>query len=94
MMLGYLHAGFEIVIDALKRAQTLDREKLREAIENTNLDTIVGHIRYNKEHYCQTPLAGGQWTKGDKWPWELKVIYNKEHPEIPTTGQMDFPLQK
>jgi branched-chain amino acid transport system substrate-binding protein len=94
MMLGFVHAGFEITIDVLKRAQTLDKEKLREAIENTNLDTIVGHIQFNKEHYCQTPLVGGQWTKGDKWPWELKVIYNKEHPEIPKTGQTAFPLQK
>jgi branched-chain amino acid transport system substrate-binding protein len=94
MVLGFVHAGFEIAIDALKRAQTLDKEKLREAIENTDLDTLVGHIQFNKEHYCQTPLVGGQWAKGDKWPWELKVIYNKEHPEIPKTGQMTFPLQK
>jgi branched-chain amino acid transport system substrate-binding protein len=94
MVLGFVHAGFEITIDALKRAQTLDKEKLRQAIENTDLDTIVGHIKFNKEHYCQTPLVGGQWTKGDTWPWELKVIYNKEHPEIPKTGEMIFPLKK
>jgi branched-chain amino acid transport system substrate-binding protein len=94
MVLGFVHAGFEIAFDALKRAQTLDKEKLRQAIEETDLDTIVGHIEFNDEHYCETPLVGGQWNKGDKWPWELKIIHNKKHPEIPKTGEMIFPLSK
>jgi branched-chain amino acid transport system substrate-binding protein len=94
MVLGFVHAGFEIALDAVQRAQTLDKEKVREALENTNLDTVIGHIRFNKKHYCETPLAGAQWTKGSRWPWELKIIYNQKHPEIPKTAEMAFPLAK
>jgi len=25
--------------------------------------------------------------KGKKWPWEIIVTYNKEHPEIPIQGK-------
>jgi branched-chain amino acid transport system substrate-binding protein len=94
MVLGFVYAGFEIAVDALARAQTLDREGLRKAVEGTDLDTMVGHIRFNQEHYCQTPLVGGQWAKGGRWPRELKVIDNHMHPEVPKTGEMAFPLPK
>ena len=86
------YAAFEIAIDALKRAQSLNKENIRKALEQTDLDTIVGHIKFNEKHYCKTPLVGGQWTKGNKWPWELKIIYNEQHPDIPKTGEMTFPL--
>ena len=90
--LGMKYAAFEIAIDALKRAQSLNKENIRKALEQTDLDTIVGHIKFNEKHYCKTPLVGGQWTKGNKWPWELKIIYNEQHPDIPKTGEMTFPL--
>ena len=86
--IGYKYAGFEIAADVLKRAQSLDKEKLRQAIAQTNLNTMVGPIKYNKENYCRTPLVGGQWVKGEKFPWDLRIVYNKEHPNIPMTGKM------
>ncbi|MBU1999373.1 MAG: ABC transporter substrate-binding protein [Candidatus Omnitrophota bacterium] len=92
MALGFVHAAFEVAIDSLKRAGTLDKEKINQAIRETDLDTIVGHIRFNKDQYCLTPIVGGQWTKGTKWPWELKIISNDGHPEIPLTGELMFPL--
>jgi len=92
MTLGFSYAPFEVAFDALARAQSLDKEKIRQAIESTDLDTVIGHIKYNQQHYCQTPLVGGQWTKENNNTWELKIIYNREHPEIPKTGQMIFPI--
>jgi branched-chain amino acid transport system substrate-binding protein len=65
----------------------LNKDRLREAIAATNLNTIVGPIKYNKENYSRTPLVGGQWVKGKKWPWEIVITYNKEHSEIPTAGK-------
>lgn len=94
MTLGFSYAPFEIAFDALIRAQSLDKEKIRQAIEATDLDTIIGHIKYNQQHYSLTPLVGGQWTKGDNGLWELKIVYNKQHPEIPKTGKMTFPIPK
>jgi len=85
--IGFDYAAFEIVADVLKRAQTLDKAKIREAIAATDLKTIVGPIKYTKDNYSRTPLVGGQWVKGKKWPWEMIITYNKEHPEIPTQGR-------
>jgi branched-chain amino acid transport system substrate-binding protein len=39
---------FEVVIDALKRAASLDKYKIRDAIANTDLDTLAGHICFKK----------------------------------------------
>ena len=86
--LGYKYAGYEIAVDVLKRAGSLDKDKIREAIAATDMDTIVGHIKYNKENYSRTPLVGGQWVRGKKFPWEIKIVHNKEHPNIPLTGKM------
>lgn len=89
---GFTYAHYEVAIDALMRAQSLDKEKIRQAIAETDLDTVVGHVKYNERHYSPSPLVAGQWTRGGKWPWELKIINNKQHPEIPTTGQITFPM--
>ncbi len=86
--LGYKHAGYEIAADALARAGSLDREALRRAVAATGLDTIVGPIRFNPENYGRTPLVGGQWVKGKKFPWEIEIVHNREHPEIPATGKV------
>jgi branched-chain amino acid transport system substrate-binding protein len=92
--IGFKYAGFEIAANVLKRAQTLDKEKVRDALAKTDMDTIVGHIKYNDKNYSETPLVGGQWVKGKKWPWELELVYNKQAPSIKTTAQMMFPMPK
>ncbi|MFZ0449309.1 MAG: ABC transporter substrate-binding protein [Desulfatiglandaceae bacterium] len=85
---GYIYAGYEIAADVLRRAGSLDKETIRRAIADTDLDTMVGHIKYNKQNYSRTPLVGGQWVKGHKYPWELNIVHDKEHPNIPMTGKM------
>ena len=92
--IGFKYAAFEILANVLKRAQTLDKEKIRQTIAATDMQTIVGPIKYNKKNYSETPLVGGQWVKGKKWPWELEIIYNKNHPGVTKTAKMMFPLPK
>jgi branched-chain amino acid transport system substrate-binding protein len=86
--LGFKYAGYEIAANALKRAQTVDKEKLRQAIAATDLDTIVGHIKYNEKNYARTPLVAGQWVKGEKFPWDLNICYNGQHKNIPTQAKL------
>jgi branched-chain amino acid transport system substrate-binding protein len=92
--IGFKYAGFEIAADALKRAGTLDKKALLKAIGETDLKTIVGHIKYNDKHYSETPLVGGQWVKGKKYPWDVEIVFNKMTPEIPTTAKLIYPLPK
>jgi branched-chain amino acid transport system substrate-binding protein len=86
--LGFVHAAYEIAADALKRAQTLDKAKIREAIAATSFDAIVGPIKFNQENYARTPLVAGQWVKGQKFPWDLKICYNGTAPNIPTQSKL------
>ena len=90
--IGFKYAAYEIAADVIKRAQTLDKNKLREAIAATSMATLVGPIKYNKENYSETPLVGGQWVKGKRWPWELEITSNRQHPEIKKTANMIFPI--
>ncbi|MEM0050468.1 MAG: ABC transporter substrate-binding protein [Candidatus Bathyarchaeia archaeon] len=46
--IGYLHILFEIAVDAFTRAGSVDKEKVRDAIANTDLNTIFGHIKFKE----------------------------------------------
>lgn len=92
--LGFKHAGIEIAVDVLKRSQSLDKNKIKEAIEQTKLSTLVGDIKYNDKHYSETPLVNGQWMKGKEWPWEIQIVDNGKATNIPKTADMIFPIAK
>jgi branched-chain amino acid transport system substrate-binding protein len=90
--LGFDYAAFELFADALKRAGSIEKKKVREALVKTNLKTILAPIKFNEKNFCLTPMLGGQWVKGKKWPWELETVYNRDYPSIPLTAKMIFPL--
>ncbi len=90
--LGFKYAGLEISADVLKRAGSLDKNVLLKTIAATRLDTIVGPIKYNQKHYSETPLVGGQWGKGETAPWKLDIVYNRQHPEIPLSAKIKYPI--
>jgi branched-chain amino acid transport system substrate-binding protein len=40
---------------------------------------------------AKTPLVGGQWRKGiiaSVYPFELVIVSNKDHPNIPSGGSI------
>jgi branched-chain amino acid transport system substrate-binding protein len=86
--LGFVYALFEIAGDVLLRAQSTDKEKVRKALAATRLDTIVGPIQFDDKHVGRTPLVGGQWTKGTKYPWDLRVVYNQTAPAIRKAAEL------
>ncbi|WP_186395696.1 ABC transporter substrate-binding protein [Stappia sp. TSB10GB4] len=89
--LGYSHAVLEIAIDVLRRSSNpLDREANRDALAATDLQTVVGQIRFSGQPHkniCTTPIFGGQWVKGETWPYDLKIVDN-------TVNQLFPPEQK
>jgi branched-chain amino acid transport system substrate-binding protein len=91
--LGYTHALFEVAIDSLKRTQNLDKkESIRDAVKGTSLRTMVGLIDWTKPgpvpNVAKTPLVGGQWVHGKKYPFDLLIVQNKTAPEIPAAGTL------
>lgn len=90
--LGLTGAAFEVAVDALKRTTDVDDPAaIAAAVKATSLKTILGPIDFSKgpvPNVSKTPLVGGQWQKGQKWPWDLVVVNNTHYPEIPTSGTL------
>jgi branched-chain amino acid transport system substrate-binding protein len=96
--LGYAHALFEVATDALKRTPDASNHKaLRDAIKNTNVNTIVGTVAWGKgpnPNVSKTPLVGGQWIKGAKYPFDLALITPNGYPNIPAKTKVTPTLWK
>ncbi len=91
--IGFSHALFEVALDALKRSKDpLNKAALRDAILATNLQTVVGPVKFGgagpMKNVSRTPLVGGQWGKGDKHKYELVIVNNDSAPSVPTGGKL------
>ncbi|HTT11379.1 MAG TPA: ABC transporter substrate-binding protein [Burkholderiaceae bacterium] len=90
--LGFAHALYEVAADALKRTTDLgSAAALRDAIAATNLNTIVGPIRWSGQpvkNVAKTPLVGGQWRKGTKNKYDLVIVENSLASAIPVADKL------
>ncbi|WP_158243179.1 ABC transporter substrate-binding protein [Acidimangrovimonas sediminis] len=88
MTLGIRHALFEVVFAALKGAKEISASGIRDAIKGMKYASIAGPIDFTPgggpfPNTAETPLAIGQWRKGDKFPLDLKVVANSAAPQVP-----------
>jgi branched-chain amino acid transport system substrate-binding protein len=92
--LGFKHAGFEVVIDVLKRTKDVkDPKSIRDAIKATNYQSIVGPVQWTDKpmkNCATTPLVGGQWRPAGDKKFELVVVNNKQAPQIPAAGTFEL----
>src|SRR5512133_2237995 len=61
--IGFQHALFEVAIDVLKRAKTLEPEAILAAVVATDYKSIVGPAKWTGQpvrNVTQTPLVAGQ----------------------------------
>jgi branched-chain amino acid transport system substrate-binding protein len=90
--LGFTHALFEVAVDVLKRAASLDdKSAVVAAIKATNLNTVVGPISWGKgpvPNVTKTPLVGGQWVRGKEFRFDMVVVSNKAASSIPVSGKL------
>jgi branched-chain amino acid transport system substrate-binding protein len=90
--IGFQHAMFEVAIDILKRAKSIEPKPILDAMVSTNYQSIVGPVQWTGKpvkNVTKTPLVAGQWKKkGDKA--ELVIVANKPAPNIPTGGKLEL----
>jgi branched-chain amino acid transport system substrate-binding protein len=92
--LGIVHALFEVAAAVVKKAGDVgDRQALADAIKDTSMDTVAGRVDWTANqadfpNVSRTPLVGGQWRRGRRWEYELEIVSNTVHPEIPATGTL------
>jgi branched-chain amino acid transport system substrate-binding protein len=90
--IGPGYRSVQVLIDAIKRAGTLDGEKVNAALAKTDLMTIGHRAKFDKSHFSRGPLVFGQWQKTDKpWVWECPVVFSK-HKFIKATADPIFPI--
>ena len=92
--IGFVHALFEVAASVIKQVgDVADKQALADAIKATSMSTIVGKVDWTRAqadfpNVSRTPLVGGQWRRGRTWPFELAIVSNTAHPEIPATSTL------
>lgn len=87
--LAYTDASYDVLFDALQRAGSTDRAKLLAALAKTDIDTVVGRVKFNKQHFSVQPLGGAQWRIDAKTKrWVKDNVYNAVYPSVKKTAEM------
>lgn len=72
MGIGVGYSQVQVILDAVERAGTLDKEAINTAIGETNMKTIYGDVLFTDTHDSPMRAVLGQWVKsGDKWEYRL-----------------------
>ncbi|UJW84958.1 ABC transporter substrate-binding protein [Devosia sp. SL43] len=96
--IGFAHALLEMAVDVMGRVEDVtDADAVAAAIAATQLDTLVGPIAFDGKglppfaatNVCKTPLVGGQWRLSGEGRYDLVIVDNTDHPNIPTGGTME-----
>jgi branched-chain amino acid transport system substrate-binding protein len=90
--IGYQHALFEVAIDVVKRAKSIDPKAILDAIVATNYNSMVGPVHWTGQpvkNVSKTPLVAGQWQRRGG-SFELVITANKPAPEIPVGGKLEL----
>jgi branched-chain amino acid transport system substrate-binding protein len=70
-IVGPSYACVQILANAIQRAGSLDREKIRDAMASTNMMTVEGPVRFNADGTGQIHFVINQWLGGKQelvWP--------------------------
>lgn len=87
--LGYDDASYDVLLNAIERAGTKDRDAVLKALAATDLDTVAGHVKFNSQHYSVQPLGGAQWRYDEKTKRLVKEnVYNAVYPDVKKTAEM------
>jgi branched-chain amino acid transport system substrate-binding protein len=90
--IGYQHALFEVAIDVLKRANSLDPKAILASIVATDYASIVGRVHWTGQpvkNVTKTPLVAGQWQRRGS-EFDLVITENASAPEIPVGGKLEL----
>jgi branched-chain amino acid transport system substrate-binding protein len=73
-LVGPSYACIQILADAVRRAGSLERDKIRDAVAATNMTTVVGPVRFRPDGTGEVKVFFQQWLKGKQelvWPKEF-----------------------
>jgi branched-chain amino acid transport system substrate-binding protein len=74
VLVGPAYACVQILADAIERAGTLDRAAIIDALGDTDLDTVIGHVSFNADGTGNVLNPLVMWIDGQQeliWPFDL-----------------------
>jgi branched-chain amino acid transport system substrate-binding protein len=77
VLVGPAYACVQIVANAMQRARTLDTGAIRDAMAATDLQTVVGPVRFRPDGTGIVPTIFVQWQAGKQemvWPKDLGAV--------------------
>jgi len=94
--LGGLHALWEIAASVLKNSgDPKNKKSVSQAIRNTKLNTTMGLCNFKETKIANVAtniVVGGQWRREKKklGKYELYVVANAHHPEVPIERSLEL----
>jgi len=91
--IGFAHAVFEVAFAALAKTNGPgDKAGFINAVKDLRVDTVVGPLEWPGPvaNVAKTPLVGGQWRKATKYPYEIVIVSNSLHPNIPKASAVEL----
>ncbi len=70
---AFAYSSCQVLEQAIEKAGTLDRKKLREVIASNTFQTVIGPVRYEGQINVQSPGEVGQWQNG-----QFEIVAAKE----------------
>jgi branched-chain amino acid transport system substrate-binding protein len=77
-------AAAQVLLDAIAKAGTTDKQKVNTAIGQTNKNYVVGPVKFDPAHTSKISLVEDQWQNG-------KAVVVGPTKDV-QTGQFQFPL--
>ena len=66
----------------------MDLDAINQAAAQTNLDTIVGHVRFDKKHISVVPCITGQWILDEEGNYHREIVGNYLIPDVKKTAEI------
>ena len=70
---AFVYSSCQVLEQAIEKAGTLDRKKIREVIASNTFPTVIGPVRYEGQINMQSPGEVGQWQNG-----QFEIVAAKE----------------
>jgi branched-chain amino acid transport system substrate-binding protein len=77
-------AAATVLLNAIKEAGSTEADAINEAIEKTDLETVVGPIKFESDHTAAIKSVESQWQEGGK----TQIVW----PTDEATAKLIFPL--
>jgi branched-chain amino acid transport system substrate-binding protein len=90
--LGPSLALFDVAAAALTASgDPKNKTKVADAMKSLTVETPVGNLKWGAgpvSNVVATPIPGGQWVKGTKWPLDFVICENSADSHIPVGGKL------